>query len=565
MTRTPPENKIPHSQTEKIAWIVWGCLTILLGILTIFFAFLYEEGGWIPHFGQQMEFLGVVACLILWWLMTQIFILIFVRKWLLGWLGATLIFATGFCILFRFEEMDGDMVPEFSWRWTSDEREKPVASIVSAPGTDSGFDTAALDAHSGGDWNSFPQFQGLNRDCVIAGSGKPHLNQDWSVTPPEIRWIQETGEGFCGFVIDGQGRAYSMSQSIENPGYELSFCLDVLSGREIWSHPVEARFENTLGGTGPRATPALDGDRIYFLGATGELVCRNTSDGMKVWQVNIASEFGAEIPEWGYAGSPLIYNNHLIIAPGGPESASIVALDKNTGKTIWRSGQDPVSWSSPVILRILDRDVLVHLNQLAVEFRLPDTGTLLASHPFGRKWPQVSLPVPWEDDSVLISAGYGVGADLIRIKPALGEEISNQDILDSPEEPISWTVEKRWSTRRLRSKFAPMVSVDSDRMVGLNDGVLVCLDMTNGGRLFEGERYGHGQFLLLESAVAPILLLMDEQGTLHKIRVGDDQFSPDGSFEVFGNKTWNPPALSGRYLLVRNHRHMALVSLPSGD
>ena len=568
MTTVPSKTKINHRQPARIIWIVWGFFTIILGSLALYFAFLYEEGGWLPHFGQQMEFLGVVASLILWWLITQLFILIFVRKWLLRWLGGTFLCVVSFCILFRFEEMDGDMVPKFGWRWASGDRDNPIPSIASSPGTnsdsDSDSDSAAFAVHSTGYWNSFPQFQGSNRDCVISGSDKPHLSQDWSVQPPEIRWIQDTGEGFSGFVIDGQGRAYSMSQSTDNPGNELSFCLDVGTGQEIWSHPVAARFENTLGGTGPRATPALDGDRVYFLGATGELICRNASDGMALWQVNIASEFGAEIPEWGYAGSPLIYNDLVIIAPGGSDSASIVGLDKITGKTIWLSGQDPVSWSSPVILGIHGRDVLVHLNQKAVEFRIPDDGMLLASHPFGRKWPQVSIPVLWENDSVLVSAGYGVGADLIRLNPRLSKENDDQKVAGKSHEPNSLAIEKRWSTRRLRSKFAPMVPVDSERLVGLNDGVLVCLDMSNGKRLFEGDRYGHGQFLLINSPVKPILLLMDEQGTLHKIKVDENEFSPDGSLKVFGSKTWNPPALSGQYLLVRNHRQMALVSLPSG-
>lgn len=180
------------------------------------------------------------------------------------------------------------------------------------------------------DW---PQWRGPQRDAVSMEKG---LLSSWPKDGPPLLWtFEKTGLGLSSPAVVGN-KLYTMGA---RDGITYVLCLSVDKGAEVWSSKVGPMFDfqgNTWG-TGPRSTPTVDGDRVYALGGFGDLVCLKASDGKQVWKLNLKEDLGGEMmSRWGYSESVLIDGDRLICTPGG-EQGALAALDKMTGKVIWRS------------------------------------------------------------------------------------------------------------------------------------------------------------------------------------------------------------------------------------
>ncbi len=130
-----------------------------------------------------------------------------------------------------------------------------------------------------------------------------------------------------------------------------------------WQSRNKARYDNPLGGVGPRATPTIDGDRVYAVGATGFFACRLVESGALVYSLDLLEEHSAPLPDWGVAGSPLVFENLVILSAGGSDGNSLVAYDKLTGKLVWRGGSDKAHWSSPVVYQVDGEDQVLIFNK----------------------------------------------------------------------------------------------------------------------------------------------------------------------------------------------------------
>lgn len=515
--------------------IIFFTYSLILVLFVLFFTFFYQDQEWLPYLGQQFEFIGIVLSSVLLWIGVVLFSFLggydFLGKFIL--ISFTCIAL--FLLLFRFTEMDGDMIPKFSPRWANSNQSIKEAVLQSNASDESSS------------W-SFPQFQGPNRNCIL--TNLPAIASSWNSTPPEIVWNKPIGEGYSGFVIEGEF-AYTIAQDIENPDQESIFCLDMMAGNIRWSHGYKARYESGLGGVGPRATPLIFGGKVYFLGATGIFSCVDLESEKIIYQFDLKEKFGASIPEWGFAGSPLAFGDTIIIAPGGgDQAAGLAALAPDTGDVIWQTGNNSVSWSSPTIKQIMGKDYLIHLDAKAVEVREPHSGELVSSISWGKGFPQIPIPIVYNSEELVISSGYGVGASSYSI------------FAKAPQPSGVYVAEKTWKRRsRLRSKFAPMIipPINPELIIALNDGVLSGFEAKSGKRLFQGERYGHGQILMISEKD---LLIQSEKGALVLVDLSKEEPVEKGSFQVFKSKTWNPPAVVDRYVLMRNHRNMALVRLP---
>lgn len=281
------------------------------------------------------------------------------------------------------------------------------------------------------DW---PQWMGPDRDGLSAETG---LLQAWPEGGPERVWLfKDCGLGYSGpAIVDG--KMFIMGS---RGGVEQLLCLDAASGDELWASDLGEEYDNGWG-NGPRGTPTIDGDRIYVLAARGALVCLSLG-GEELWRVSLP-DFGGKVPVWGYSESPLIDGDHVIVTPGvkpkpkpkkkkgeteakeaaadaEPEEplpgTAIVALDKRTGETIWRTtGLTPEAhYSSIVRAEIHGRPQYVQLlvDQLVgVE---PATGELLWSVPWPGRVAVIPTPLV-RDNRVYVTTGYGVGCMLVEI------------------------------------------------------------------------------------------------------------------------------------------------------
>jgi outer membrane protein assembly factor BamB len=217
-----------------------------------------------------------------------------------------------------------------------------------------------------------------------------------------------------------------------------------------------------------------------------------------------------------------------------------VALDKQTGSMLWKSGNDKVHWSSPIRVMFEGIPQILIFSESVSSYD-EQTGKVLWQYPWRSTYPHVSLPLVLPGNRVLVSQGYGAGSELLQVS----------------HENDRWRATRIWKSIRLKSKFANLIHLDGF-VYGLDDGALACIDVNSGELKWKGDRYGHGQMIL----VGHLLLLMAENGEIVLLEPSPAEQRELARFKVLQDKTWNPPALAGDLLVVRNDREAVCLRLP---
>ncbi|MEZ5364543.1 MAG: PQQ-binding-like beta-propeller repeat protein [Bryobacterales bacterium] len=182
----------------------------------------------------------------------------------------------------------------------------------------------------------WPEYRGPGRQGVIENVA---IRTDW---PLQELWRTRVGGGYASMVI-AEGKLFTIEQ---RRAQEVVAAYAVDTGHELWTHGWDAQFEESLGGPGPRATPTSANERIYALGAEGELECLSAADGKLIWRTNILTDAGSQNPQWAMSGAPLVLDDRVIVQPGG-HGKSVAAYDAATGEILWQSGDDPAGYASP--------------------------------------------------------------------------------------------------------------------------------------------------------------------------------------------------------------------------
>jgi len=464
--------------------------------------------------------LSTLFLLILWWMFASR------SSWRLrlGIFAILLVLAGSFASAFRFRGVTGDFLPILEARWS-----RPAASAF-----EKGVDNPALD-HSGR--ADFPQYLGPDRNAVIADDTE--LARDWEKEPPQVLWRQPIGPAWSGFAIMGN-RAVTFEQRGDS---EVVVCLDILTGKLLWEHADTARFASSLGDVGPRSTPTISGGRVFTFGATGITNCLDLATGRLIWQRAMSKDAPKGRPEWGYACSPLILDDKVIVSGGQSHEKSVFAYHVTDGGLAWRNGSQPAEYASPAFLTLAGVPQIVSFNMIFITAHDPATGKILWEYPWGRRQPCCAQPVPVGPNRVVFSSGYGVGCELLEIQRDAAGKLSVQPI---------------WKTLNLKAKMAAFVHRDG-YLYGLDDGTLTCIDLRDGSRKWKAGRYGHGQLLF----VGDVLLVTAESGEIVLLAPTPDAPNELTRFRVFNAKTWNPPALSGDLLLMRTDQEVACIRLPA--
>jgi len=437
-----------------------------------------------------------------------------------GLVGAAVIGAA----LFRLRGMTGDMLPIIEFRWA-----KPVVLPTPSPGSTGAF-ISQRDAAT----NSFPQFLGPDRNGVLPG---PRLQTNWSAHPPELIWRRPVGAAWSGFAIVGN---VCLTQE-QRDGNELVTTSDLATGAPLWSHADPAHFNTTIAGEGPRATPTVVSNRVFTFGATGVLNCLDLGTGKLLWSHDVVAESQAKIAQWGCASSPLVVNNLVVVHGGEGGGKSLFAYRIQDGEPAWVGGTSDASYASPVLATLAGVPQVLAFNDGTVSGHDPDTGATLWERPWGNGNVVCASPVIMSSNRVLFSSGYGVGAELLEISQNATGKFSAKQV---------------WKSMRMKAKFAHLFVRDGF-LYGLDDGILACVDLQDGSLRWKEGRYGHGQGLL----VGDLYLLVAESGELVLLRPTPDAPNELARHRVFNSKTWNPIALSGDRLLVRNDREAACLRL----
>ena len=350
-------------------------------------------------------------------------------------------------------------------------------------------------------------------------------------------WKQPAGGGYASFVT-ARGRAFTIEQ--RGPD-EVVAAYDVATGREIWKTAWPALFRETMGGDGPRATPTWHDGRVYALGATGELRCLDDNTGQTIWRTNILTDSGASNLEWGMSAAPLIVDDTVVVLPGGSGGRSVIAYDRRTGARAWSALDDRQAYSSPMLVTLAGvRQVLVFSASRLVAIT-PDTGDVLWQFPWKTSYDvNASQPLIVGDSRIFLSTGYGTGAAVIELTHAESR----------------WSVREVWRNIRMKNQFTSSV-LHEGFVYGLDESILACVDAGTGELKWKGGRYGYGQVVLASGH----LIVLTEGGDLALVRATPDRHDEIVRFPALDGKTWNHPAFSDGYLLVRNLQEMAAFNL----
>jgi len=436
---------------------------------------------------------------------------------------ATILVACGAWALVRTGGITGDADSDFAWRWAQTPEERLLARAADETGELPG---APVAGETGADW---PGFRGPGRDGVIPGV---RIETDWAASPPVELWRRPVGPGWSSFAVRGD-LVYTQEQRGDD---EVVACYRASTGEPVWRHHDAARFWESNAGAGPRATPTFSDGRVYTFGGTGIVNALDGGDGAVVWSRSAGSDTDTEVPTWGFASSPLVVDDVVIIAAAG----SLVAYDRATGDLRWLGPAGGASYSSPHLVTIDGVAQVLLLSEAGVTSVAPAGGRVLWEH----AWPghPIVQPALTGEGDVLISVSAESGTR--RLAAGLGSE--------------GWTVEERWTSGRLKPYFNDFV-VHDGHAFGFDGRILACVDVESGERKWKGGRYGNGQLVLLPDQ--DLLLVVSEEGELALVGATPDRFTELARFPAIEGKTWNHPVLVGDVLLVRNDREMAAFRL----
>jgi outer membrane protein assembly factor BamB len=431
----------------------------------------------------------------------------------------TILLACGGWLLVRTGGLTGDLDSDFQWRWADTPEERLLAQAGDKLGALSPTPAAS---GASADW---PGFRGPDRDGIVPGA---RIATDWATDPPVELWRRPVGPGWSSFAVRG-ALLYTQEQRGDD---EAVACYRVTSGEPVWRHRDAARFWESNAGAGPRATPTQSGGRVYTLGATGILNALEAGDGTAVWSRNAAADTGTKVPVWGFAGSPLVVDDVVIVATAGV----LAAYDLATGDPRWFGPTGGSGYSSPHLATIDGIAQVLLQNGQGVISVTPADGTLLWEHRL--EGDGIVQPALTSDGDVLIGAGSGVGLRRIAVTPG----------------PGGWVVEERWTSAGLKPYFNDFV-VHEGHAFGFDGPRLACIDLADGTRRWKGGGYGNGQLILLPDQ--DLLLVLSERGELALVAAGPDRFTELARRAAIEGKTWNHPVLAGDVLLVRNAQEMA--------
>lgn len=444
----------------------------------------------------------------------------------------------GFSIALRADGLWGDFAVGLHWRWTPSAEERLLASgdrgqsdlLRDMP--DSELEQALLNPQ-------WPAYRGADR------SGRQHGTQlatDWVKQAPELIWSIEVGPGWSSFAVAGQ----LLFTQEQRGGMETTVAYDAGSGREVWVRSIESRFDDALGGPGPRATPTLADGKLYVMGAQGFLLRLDPKTGAVDWQQDLRKVAGRSPPMWGFSSSPLVQQGVVIVHAGGRDDKGVLAFDAESGELRWSATSGDHTYSSPQMCDVSGTSYVAMVSNRGLDLLDPATGQMRLQYDWPTDQYRVLQPQVFDGDSILIPTGQGTGTRRVRI-------VQDGDSLAAHEV---------WTSLQLKPDFNDFV-IYQGHAYGFDAALFVCIDLENGQRRWTGGRYGKGQVLLIEDS--GLLLVAGEYGDVVLLKADPSARVELAKFKALEGKTWNHPVLIGDRLYIRNAEQAACWRLPLGE
>jgi outer membrane protein assembly factor BamB len=391
----------------------------------------------------------------------------------------------------------------------------------------------------GTDW---PAYRGPAQD----GISTEKITVQWNGSGPKILWQAPTNTGFSSFAVS-EGRVFTQVvreiSEISGKPREICLALDASNGKELWFADI-ARGEGYSGGDtagggdGPRSTPTVSDGKVYLL--TPDLVvhCLNAENGKQIWTRNLMRENHGRNISWNSAASVAVDGN-LVFVGGGGAGESMLGLDKLTGNVVWKTGDERITHSTPVVATILDQRQVIFFMQSGLVSLDTKTGRQLWKFPFRFNVSTAISPVV-SGDIVYLSAGYDVGSAACRIEKQGDDFVANKLWFSRGNEPVV----NHWSTPVCKDGYLY-------GMFGFKKfkkGPMKCVELATGKVMWQQPGFGQGNVILVGNR----LVALAEDGNLVIVEAAPAAYKEIARTRAFTDKCWTTPAFSDGKIFVRS-------------
>ncbi len=380
------------------------------------------------------------------------------------------------------------------------------------------------------DW---PQWQGPDRSAVSKETG---LLKTWPKGGPKQLWhIDTLGIGYATPAI-AAGRILTMGNRSES---EWVIALSEKDGEELWAYKIGPKRGNEGGYPGPRCTPTVDGPVLYALGLDGDLVCLKVDTGKLVWRKHLQADFEGKPGNWGYAESPLIDGDRLLVAPGG-DRATLVCLNKTTGKLIWASpiaSGDDAAYASIAIADVDGFKQYIRFLSGGVVGVSAEDGKFLWRYSKPSAGINCSTAI-YANSLVYAAAAYGKGGGAAKLTRN-GTSVEATEV---------------YFNNRNENHHGGLVLIDGC-LYGEGSGTLSCLNFESGKENWRERKVGKGSV----TAADGMLYYRNENGPIYLVEVNSTKFVGKGQFEPkikTGLPSWPHPVIANGKLYIRDQQHL---------
>lgn len=407
------------------------------------------------------------------------------------------------------------------------------------------------------DW---PQWRGVNRDSIL--SPAEQVNRLPTGVAPR-KWSVEIGGGYSGPTV-ADGRVYVMDRGPRDASKQIEriLCFAAGDGELVWQHSYEAKY--TVGYTaGPRASVTVHDGKAYAVGAMGHLHCLDAITGEVLWAHDLENEYQVRMPIWGITASPLIYRDLVIQITAGEGDACVVAFDAESGKERWRAIDERSGYSSPVLIKQGDQDVVVCWTGESITGLNPLTGDLFWSVPMlPRKMP-IGVPTPVVDENLIFVSSFYDGSMMVQFDR------------QKPEAKKLWfrVGQSEKNTDALHCMISNPV-IRGDHIYGVDSyGELRCLDKKTGDRIWEDDtavqRNRWATIQIIKNGDQEIMF--NEQGQLILASLSPQGYTEHSRADLIDptrqqlkrrdGVTWAHPAIANGHIYVRSDKELVCAPL----
>ena len=370
---------------------------------------------------------------------------------------------------------------------------------------------------SAADW---PQWRGPNRDGVSSEKG---WLATWPAGGPKVLWKANFGPGCSSLAVVGE-KVFTMGND-KDTGFV--YCANANNGQIVWKYSFPSVLAAHAFEGGQCATPTVDGDFVFAQGRQGQFFCLNKTTGALVWSKDFPKEYGVKMPGWGYAGSPLVLGEKVIVEVGA-KGASAVAFDKASGKVLWQVGDEAQSYGSPFAFMQDGKQRVAFFNAFGLVIREAADGKEVLR--FAWKTPNDINPTTpiVADGKAFIASGYGHGAALVPLGVA-------------DPKPI-------WESKEMKTKMNSCVLWEG-YLYGFDEKALTCMEFATGSVKWKKQDLGMGALIVADGK----LIIQAEEGDLVIAEASPAAYKEISRTATAAKKSWVIPVLANGRIYTRNN------------